>query len=111
MIPLIEAKRSDLADLCRRHRVRTLELFGSAARGQSDPEAGDLDFLVAFDDDHVGAYFDLLFALEDLFGRRCDLVETAAIRNPYFLRAIADDRVMLFTAGSLWNAIETGLSS
>lgn len=96
MIPLIEAKRAELVDLCLRHRVRTLELFGSAARNRSDPEASDLDFLVEFPDDHVGSYFDLLFALEDLFDRKCDLVETAAIRNPYFLRAIAEDRVVLY---------------
>jgi len=34
----------------------------------------------------------------DLFGRNVDLVETGAIRNPYFLRAIAKDRVVLYAA-------------
>ena len=38
-----------LADLCRRHRVQRLELFGSAATGQDDPARSDLDFLVEFE--------------------------------------------------------------
>jgi hypothetical protein len=35
---------------------------------------------------------------QDLFGREVDLVETGAIRNPYFLRSIAKDRVLLYAA-------------
>jgi predicted nucleotidyltransferase len=36
MIPLIEEKREELKQLCARYRVRRLELFGSAARGEFD---------------------------------------------------------------------------
>ena len=100
METLIETKRGEIADLCRRHRVRQLELFGSAARDRFDPETSDLDLLVEFDAippaEHAHCYFGLLFALTDLFGRDVDLVETGAIRNPYFLRAIATDRVVLY---------------
>ncbi len=48
--------------------------------------------------EHARDYFGLLFALTDLFGRDGDLVETGAIRNPYFLRAIAKDRVFVYAA-------------
>jgi predicted nucleotidyltransferase len=102
METLIETKRGELADLCRRHRVRQLELFGSTARDQFAPETSDLDFLVEFDaippSEHAHRYFSLLFALTDLFGCDVDLVETGAIRNPYFRRAIATDRVLLYAA-------------
>jgi predicted nucleotidyltransferase len=102
METMIETKRDAIADLCRRHHVRTLELFGSAARGRFDSETSDLDFLVEFDaippGEHAHCYFGLLFALTDLFGRDVDLVELGAIRNPYFLRAIAMDRVVLYAA-------------
>ncbi len=38
MHPLIQEKRADIAVLCRRYRVRHLEVFGSAARGDDfDP--------------------------------------------------------------------------
>ena len=48
MIDLIERHRDELADLCRRHHVRTLEVFGSAADGTFNPATSDLDFLVEF---------------------------------------------------------------
>jgi hypothetical protein len=43
-------------------------------------------------------YFGFLFALQNLFGRDVDLVESAAIQNPYFLKSIATERVLLYAA-------------
>ncbi len=100
MRTLVERKREEIQELCRRYRVRQLELFGSAVSDRFDPQTSDLDFLVEFDvlspAEHAKDYFGLLFALTDLFGRDVDLVETSAIRNPYFLRAIAKDRVLVY---------------
>jgi predicted nucleotidyltransferase len=102
MKTLIEEKRGAIEELCRRYRVRQLELFGSAVGDRFDPQTSDLDFLVEFEGlppaEHSRCYFGLLFALTDLFGRDVDLVETGAIRNPYFLRAIANDRMLLYAA-------------
>jgi len=44
VIPSIEEHRSELAELCRRHHVLRLSLFGSATRDDFDPQQGDLDF-------------------------------------------------------------------
>lgn len=42
-------KREELVELCRRHGVARLEVFGSAARGTDfDPQTSDADFLVEF---------------------------------------------------------------
>jgi uncharacterized protein len=102
MKTVIEEKRQDVEELCRGHRVRRLEIFGSAVGDRFDPRTSDLDFLVEFETmspaEHARCYFGLLFSLADLFGRDVDLVETGAIRNPYFLRAIARDRVLLYAA-------------
>ena len=102
MMSLIESKRAQVADLCRRHHVRSLQLFGSAARGAFDLGTSDLDFLVEYLDvpESKGAdcFFGLLADLRDLFGRDVDLVEIPAIRNPYFLRSIARDRLVLYAA-------------
>jgi uncharacterized protein len=49
MIPAIESKLADLTELCRQHRVRRLELFGSAASSRFNPATSDLDFLVEKD--------------------------------------------------------------
>jgi uncharacterized protein len=43
---LIQDKRSEIAELCRRYHVQQLEMFGSAARGDDfDPAKSDADFL------------------------------------------------------------------
>jgi predicted nucleotidyltransferase len=100
--PLLEEHRARLTELCRRFGVRRLELFGSAADGRFDPGRSDFDFLVEFESsDFQGAadrYFGLLEGLEALLGRRVDLVELPAIRNPYFLHGIAASRTPLYAA-------------
>ena len=98
----VEDKRAELAELCTRHSVKRLELFGSAATGAFNPHTSDLDFLVQFEamppPAHADHYFALLEALESLFGRHVDLVEAGAVHNPYFLRAIDRTRVVLYAA-------------
>lgn len=49
--------------------------------------------------ERADSYLGLLFALEQLFNRPIDLVESDAIKNPYFLRAIAPTRQVLYDAG------------
>lgn len=102
MHALIERNREVLADLCVRHRVRRLELFGSAAGDALDSEIEDFDFLVEFlpatPGEHSRSYFGLLFDLEDALKRPIDLVEAPAVTNPYFLRSIEPDRRVLYAA-------------
>ncbi len=103
MIDEIELHREELHELCRRFHVRRLDLFGSAARGDFDPERSDIDFLVEFDREHPQAlsfntYFDLKEALETLLVRPVDLVEPGAVRNPYFKAGIDGSREPVFEA-------------
>jgi uncharacterized protein len=103
MIPLIEAKREALADLCREYHVARLEIFGSAADGTFDSTTSDLDFLVEFQPGQdlgpwLAHYFDFHEALERLFGRSVDLVMAGALRNPYFVREVNRTRRVLYAA-------------
>jgi predicted nucleotidyltransferase len=102
MVQYIAQHRSEIADLCRRYRVRRLELFGSAARDSFDPDRSDIDFLVEFeplaDGEHADAYFGLKESLASLLARPVDLVMTTAIRNRYFLEAIEPTRTLLYAA-------------
>ena len=102
MIDDIELHREELRALCRRPHVRRLDLFGSAARGDFDPEQSDLDFLVEFDrgapQHPFEAYFGLKEALEELFARPVDLVEAGAVRNPYLEASIERSRQNLYAA-------------
>jgi hypothetical protein len=43
----VELPEAAIAKICRRHRVRELSLFGSAARGEMRPDS-DFDLLVDF---------------------------------------------------------------
>jgi len=66
--------------LRRQFAVRSLFLFGSAARGQAGP-ASDVDVLVEFDGPPTfDRYMDLKFHLEDILGRRVDVVTPAALK-------------------------------
>lgn len=97
---LIKQHQQAIEDLCRKYSVSRLELFGSAASGAFDPQSSDLDFLVEFlpleEGRYADAYFNLLFDLEDLFGRPVDLVMPQAIRNRYFLQAVNRHREVLY---------------
>ena len=88
-----------VGEVCRRYPVQRLAVFGSAVRDDFDPERSDVDFLVEFGpttpEQHADAYFGLLADLEALFGRRVDLVEAAALRNPYRRREIDATQVLL----------------
>ena len=102
MIHLIEEKREALEELCRRYRVRRLEIFGSAATGAFDDQRSDLDFLVEFHRDSpmgpFSQYFGFLEELEELFATEVDLVEADAMRNPHFIRAVNATRTLLYAA-------------
>ena len=103
MIDEIAQHRRELQVLCRRFHVRRLDLFGSAARGDFDPNHSDIDFLVEFDWQHPAAlslstYLGLKDALENLLGRSVDLVEPSALRNPYLKASIDASREPIFEA-------------
>lgn len=102
MHPLIQANLPALRVLCREHHVARLALFGSATEGRFDPARSDLDFVVEYLPGKapmtMAAHFAFRDALERLFGRRVDLVEAAAIHNPYFREALEQSQVPVYAA-------------
>lgn len=102
MNPEITKHKAELEELCRRFRVRRLELFGSAAVGKYRPGESDLDFLVEFEElspgTYADTYFGLLESMETLFGTRVDLVVASAIKNPYFRKSVDDTKALLYAA-------------
>ena len=102
MISAVQNNRGAVEALCRRYRVRRLELFGSAVGKQFDHETSDLDFLVDFEElkpeQYADTYFGLLEGLRELFKRNVDLVMVSAVKNPYFLESIERSRTLLYAA-------------
>jgi uncharacterized protein len=97
---LIQENRQELDRLCRLYRVKRIELFGSAAGPQFDPEHSDLDFLVTFQNLEAGqyadTYFGLLEDLQALFRRPVDLVVDSAFQNPYFRQTVDSTRTLVY---------------
>jgi predicted nucleotidyltransferase len=98
----VAQRAAEVGQLCRQFRVRRLELFGSAARGNDGQGQSDLDLLVEFEllpaGSFADAYFGLLESLEQLFDRPVDLVVASAIKNPYFRQVIEPTRVLIYAA-------------
>jgi hypothetical protein len=102
MIDLLEKHRPDFQALCAKYGVARLDVIGSAARTDFREADSDLDFVVVFSDlnpsNAADRYFGLLADLEDLFGRKIDLISYTAIRNPYFKQVIDRTRILLYAA-------------
>ena len=99
----IAEKREQLIALCLRYDVARLEVFGSAARGADfDAAHSDADFLVEFKPESaispLEQFFGLADALANVLGRRVDLVEPSAIRNPFIRAAVDRSRELVYEA-------------
>ena len=102
MVTDVQERKAELEQICRRHGVRRLELFGSAVSDRYRRGESDLDFLVEFEPLPAGAYADAYFGvledLESLFGVPVDLVVASAIKNPYFRESIEATKTLLYAA-------------
>lgn len=96
----IDSLRPEIAKLCKRLRVKRLDIFGSATTEAFGP-VSDVDVLVEFDrrgDGLFDRYFDLKEGLEQVLSRDVDLITEGFIRNPYFRQEIERTRRSVYAA-------------
>jgi uncharacterized protein len=89
-----------LSDLCRRHRIRKLSLFGSQMKGTARPDS-DFDLLVEFLPDTRPTYFDLAnieIELSALIGGRKVDLRTPAELSRYFRDQVQRESEELYVA-------------
>ena len=83
--------QDQLEELCQRHHIAKLSLFGSVLRDDFSPES-DIDVLVEFESGHVPGFFRLFDIEEELSsllgGRKVDL------RTPQDLSRYFRDEVL-----------------
>jgi uncharacterized protein len=99
MIPLIEDNREAIVALCKTYGVRKLAVFGSAARGDFDPERSDVDFVLEFEDYGPGVsnrFIDFADELEALLGRDVDLVFESVVKDPDLSREVLTTQEVLY---------------
>jgi predicted nucleotidyltransferase len=92
-----------IADLCRRHGVVRLEVFGSAARASDfNADSSDVDCLVEFAPPNGAGGMKKFFAFRDelraLLARKVDLVESKAVSNTHFAAEAMHTRETLYAA-------------
>jgi predicted nucleotidyltransferase len=82
--------RSHEREIKERFAIRRIGLFGSFVRGE-EKETSDVDILVEFEKPTFRNFMNLAFFLEDLFGRKVDLLTPEGISHrirPYVEREV-----------------------
>lgn len=102
MTHFLENRIDEIITLCKKHKVRSISLFGSAARNTMNVES-DVDLLVDFSEDvtlldYADNYFSLIDGLERITGRKVDLLTTRSLRNPILKRSIDSSKIDLYAA-------------
>ena len=96
---IIELNRQSIIDICQKHKVKTLAVFGSVLTDRFRNDS-DIDFVVDFSDvderDYADNYLEMQESLQNLFGREIDLLESKAIRNSVLLQTINDSKQVIY---------------
>lgn len=92
----------EIIALCKQHRVKSIALFGSAARDTMTRDS-DIDFLVEFEEaidvlEYADNYFSLLEGLEQLTGKKIDQLSVHSLRNPVLKEEIFRSKIDLYAA-------------
>ncbi len=102
MVCVLEDNMDAIAAACRHHGVQRMYAFGSVLRDDVRPGENDIDILVEFKSmspfELVGAYFEPLDELREIFESPIDLVMADAIKNPYITADIDEHKQVLYVA-------------
>src|SRR3990172_5671956 len=100
MSPRIDVDRERIVEFCRKWNITEFALFGSVLRDDFRSDS-DLDVLVTFGPGG-GLTFEnrvkILDELSAIFGRKVDLVEKRAIRNPFRRYEILTTKSVVYAA-------------
>ena len=96
---LVEQNINSIIQLCQKHRVDSLFLFGSILTDKFG-STSDVDFLVNFEEVDLYHYFEnymnLKESLEQLLNRPADLVEEKTISNPFLRKSIDRNKRQIY---------------
>ena len=99
MNKLLLSKRNKVIEICRKHDVKRLYVFGSILSDQFE-ENSDIDLLISFKKIPIEKYTDHYFLLHDLFerlfNRKVDLITENSLSNPFFIKSIKENRELIY---------------
>jgi uncharacterized protein len=91
----------ELKRLCNVYKVKSMYAFGSVCTDKFNDNS-DIDILISFDnisiDQYTDNYFDLHYKLQDLFGRKIDLLTDKSLSNPYFIIGVEQTKQLIYAA-------------
>jgi len=102
MIAILKDNMDEIIETCKRMQLQSLYLFGSASNEKKFTKNSDLDFLYKFKKDKNGLtisqfdYFDLMFSLEEITGKKIDLVAEEKIKNKFFLERVNGEKIKIY---------------
>jgi len=95
-------KINQLRDICEKHHVSKLYLFGSALSKEFNATS-DLDFAVLFQEklsplEHGDAFLGLMDDLQKLYNRKIDLISYRVIKNRVFKEELDKTKQVVYAA-------------
>jgi len=86
----LNVNRERIEAFCRKWRIKEMAIFGSALRDDFSPDS-DVDVLVDLEPGHgltLYDWVDMIEELNDIFGRKVDLLAKGGLKNPFRRREI-----------------------
>jgi hypothetical protein len=91
----------ELKRLCNIYSVKSMYVFGSVCTDKFNDNS-DIDILISFDnlsiEKYTDNYFELHYKLQDLFGRKIDLLTDKSLSNPYFIKGLEQTKQLIYAA-------------
>jgi predicted nucleotidyltransferase len=88
---LLQERREEILVIAAKHGAFNVRVFGSVARGE-ETENSDIDFLINYDINKISSWFPvgLIHDLEDLLGRKVDVVTETGLKERIRDRVLRD---------------------
>ncbi len=96
---LIEMNMNKIIALCKKYKVARLWVFGSILTPRFNDDS-DVDFSVEFQnnmiDDIFVVFFDFIEEMQSILGRKVDMVDETAVKNPYFRKELDATKTLIY---------------
>lgn len=96
---LIEINMDKIIALCKKYKVARLWVFGSILTPRFNDDS-DVDFSVEFQnnmiDDIFVVFFDFIEEMQSILGRKVDMVDETAVKNPYFRKELDATKTLIY---------------
>ena len=88
---VLQERRDEILEIALKHGAFNVRVFGSVARGE-ETENSDVDFLINYDINKISSWFPvgLIHDLEDLLGRKVDVVTKIGLKERIRDRVLRD---------------------